>query len=375
MVRIGSRTLNEWLDPELCKDLRHVEALLQALVDNGYIRRGMAAENSRFWQYIDLKTSGVMYGVFGEKEKQLIKLYIESGGNTVEQDQSTMFENDNTIESLIDKYLGASLPQHKHVKLPDPESGDYVPLAELYTNKRSQFLQSFQRYSIRRATADSFCWGRMKKVMPASDKQAILQWLAVQDPKTPIKDHQKHNNTIPVGANSIASSLNITTRGQLITFLNTLLHVLGKYLDPREHYTESGIVMTLMYDIISRNAPLGNVDADIEAMLEPLGYWALLGVCMYTLDSTFLNNTCDVKTLLTDKVKTEEDKEKLDGSIRHAARQIKFDIPGEKRNSSLVRSTLLAKGMSTLSKNWQKLISLLLSILLSFIFLQIVDTQ
>lgn len=381
MVRIGSYNLNEWLDPERCKDLRHVESFLKALVDSGYIRKGMPAENSKFWQYISAETRGVMYGVFSEKEKQLIKLYIESDVNSTDKPQTTStFQDNSAIEALIDKYLGKSLSLHKNVQLPDPDTGDYKPLADIYTNNRSKFLQSFKRYSIRRATADSFCWGRMKKVMPESDKQLLLQWLAVHDPKMMNASHTQHNNTIPAGVDSIVTSFNITSHQQLVKYLNTLLYVISKYLDPREHCTESGIIMTRMYDVISRHTPLGSIDKDVERVLQPLNYWALLGVCMHTLQSTFLSNTCDANTLLDDRIASEEDRQRLLKTIKHAAKKMQFNIPGENMNrkksntsSLLVSDKLRASGTNSMPKSCQRLLTLLLSIFTSFILLSVLE--
>lgn len=380
LVRIGGRTLNEWLDPELCKDLRHVESLLEALVESGYIRKGMPAENSKFWSYISAETLGVMYGVFSEKEKQLIKLYIESGedANNNQEQPSTTINHNSEIEALIEKYLAPALSQHKFVQLPDPDTGDCKTLPDIFNNKRSQFLQSFQRYSVRRSAADSFCWGRMKKVMPEKDKELLLKWLAVYDPKTVNASQTQHNNTVPVGVNSVEKSLRITSKQQLITFINTLLYVISRYLDPREHYTERGVMMTLMYDIISRNTALGSVDHDTEAILQPLSYWILLGICVHTLQSTFLSNTYNRNTLLDEKVILEEDKQRLSKAVKHAEESIIFEISGEyinKSNSlSPVKDKVMARGDSSAPQSIKKILSFILPTFASFLLLLILES-
>lgn len=379
LVRIGSRTLNEWLDPELCKDLRHVETMLEALVESGYIRKGMPAENSKFWQYVSMENKGVMYGVFSDKEKQLIKLYIENGVNSKEKLQdSPAYQDNNEIEALIDKYLGGSLALHKNVQLPDPDTGDYKSLPELYNNKRDKLLQSFKRYSVRRATADSFCWGRMKKVMPEKDKQIILRWLAVHDSNTGNEPQKLNKNIIPDGTDNIEGSLHITSKSKLVTFLNTLLYVIAKYLDPKEHYTESGVIMTLMYDIISRNTPLGSIDSNMEAMLQPLSYWALLGIIMHVLRSTSLSLKCDANKLLDDRITSKEDKQRLKTAIKQAENCLILEVPGEyvKNSPSFpMGGKFTTRGVNTIPPCWQKLLSLLLSILTSFVLLNVIGVM
>jgi len=386
-VKIGSRTLNEWLDPELCQDLRHVESFLEGLCESGYIRKGKPADQSKFWQIISANTCGVMYGVFSEKEKQLFKLYIEEGqverrnsSDVVGRQEQEACENNrnDVIEGLIDKYLGPALSQHKHVQLPDPETGDYKSLAELYITNRKEFLRCFERYSIRRATFDSFCWGRMKKVMPEKDKQILIKWLGVHDPMSTTSSIE-HNNTIPVGIDEISSSLTVSSEKELVTFLNTLLCVIAKYLDPREHYTERGIIMTWVYDLTSRHTSLGTIDENIEAILQPLDYWTLLGVCLYTIQSTSLKNKCEEMTkFIAERFTLQEDKERVEKNIKLASKQISFNIVNEyrtSRNDSVNRNLLLTKGLKSFYvRDWQDSVSLILTLLGLFMILHVFGT-
>jgi len=206
----------------------------------------------------------------------------------------------------------------------------------------------------------------MKKVMPEKDKQTLIEWLGVHDPMSTSSSIQ-HNNTIPVGMDCISSFLSISTERELVTYLNTLLYVISKYLDPREHYTERGIIMTFMYDLISRHTSLGGIDENIEMILQPLDYWTLLGVCVHTVQSTSLRNKCDIKKLLDERLTLEEDRERLDKNTKHASKQISFNVSSDNALSVAGRKNKNFKLFSL--KGWQDSFSFILSLFGLIMFL------
>jgi hypothetical protein len=70
--RVGGRSINDWLaTPEQMPDM------LAALVKAGWIERGQAAEQSRFWRLIQGPNAS-MFGVFSDYEQQVLRDWIES---------------------------------------------------------------------------------------------------------------------------------------------------------------------------------------------------------------------------------------------------------------------------------------------------------
>ena len=68
--RIAGRTVNDWLsNPE------QIEDFIQALQNNGWIRRHESPENSRFWRLLE-GDSAPMFGVFTNYERQVIRDWI-----------------------------------------------------------------------------------------------------------------------------------------------------------------------------------------------------------------------------------------------------------------------------------------------------------
>lgn len=71
--RIGGRTVNEWLSAP-----GQVGGFFDALQERGWIRRGQAPSNSRFWLLIEGEQAS-MFGVFSAYEKQLLHDWIADG--------------------------------------------------------------------------------------------------------------------------------------------------------------------------------------------------------------------------------------------------------------------------------------------------------
>lgn len=72
--RIGGRSVNDWLaQPE------QIPAFLDALVDAGWIQRGVNAEQSRFWRLVHSEDAA-MFGVFSSYEQQMLRDWIEASG-------------------------------------------------------------------------------------------------------------------------------------------------------------------------------------------------------------------------------------------------------------------------------------------------------
>src|SRR5690606_11168725 len=68
--RIAGRTVNDWLsNPE------QIEDFIQALQNNGWIRRHESPENSRFWRLLE-GDSAPVFGVFTNYERQVIRDWI-----------------------------------------------------------------------------------------------------------------------------------------------------------------------------------------------------------------------------------------------------------------------------------------------------------
>lgn len=70
--RIGGRTVNDWLS-----EPANMPAFVEALQRSGWIKRGEAAENSRFWKLIDGERAD-MFGVFSAYEQQVLRDWISS---------------------------------------------------------------------------------------------------------------------------------------------------------------------------------------------------------------------------------------------------------------------------------------------------------
>jgi hypothetical protein len=68
--RLAGRTVNEWLAQR-----ERIPAFLQQMEKSGWIRRGEAPENSRFWRLIEGEHAE-MFGVFNEYERQLLRDWI-----------------------------------------------------------------------------------------------------------------------------------------------------------------------------------------------------------------------------------------------------------------------------------------------------------
>ncbi|MBC7500858.1 MAG: iron-containing redox enzyme family protein [Herminiimonas sp.] len=70
--RVGGRTVNDWLSQP-----RQIPAFLKSLESTGWIKRGEAPENSRFWRLIQSERAE-MFGVFSSYEQQVLQDWIWS---------------------------------------------------------------------------------------------------------------------------------------------------------------------------------------------------------------------------------------------------------------------------------------------------------
>lgn len=70
--RVGGRTVNDWLS-----DPAQIPDFLQKLEDTGWIKRGEAPENSRFWRLIQ-SDRAEMFGVFTVYEQQILQDWIST---------------------------------------------------------------------------------------------------------------------------------------------------------------------------------------------------------------------------------------------------------------------------------------------------------
>lgn len=77
--RIGGRTVNDWLSTA-----DNIPGFVAALQSSGWIKRGQAPENSRFWKLIEGERAD-MFGIFSAYEKQVLRDWIVSGGPEVPQ--------------------------------------------------------------------------------------------------------------------------------------------------------------------------------------------------------------------------------------------------------------------------------------------------
>ncbi|WP_426113452.1 iron-containing redox enzyme family protein [Massilia sp. PWRC2] len=69
--RLAGRSINDWLArPE------QIPAMLAAMAKGGWIARGQAAEQSRFWRLLQ-GTHATMFGVFSDYEQQVLRDWIE----------------------------------------------------------------------------------------------------------------------------------------------------------------------------------------------------------------------------------------------------------------------------------------------------------
>lgn len=71
--RIAGRTVNDWL-----QDPAQAPGLLRALEQTGWLRRGAAPEESRFWRLLQ-GDRGEMFGVFNAYEQQVLADWIADG--------------------------------------------------------------------------------------------------------------------------------------------------------------------------------------------------------------------------------------------------------------------------------------------------------
>ena len=71
--KLDGRTVNEWLS-----EPGQIPAFLETLERRGWIKRGQAPDQSRFWRLIEGE-GAAMFGVFSEYEKQLLEDWITAG--------------------------------------------------------------------------------------------------------------------------------------------------------------------------------------------------------------------------------------------------------------------------------------------------------
>jgi hypothetical protein len=69
--KVAGRTVNAWL-----ADPSQIPAFLDQLVQAGWIRRGVGAEESRFWRLIQSENAE-MFGVFSAYEQEVLRAWIE----------------------------------------------------------------------------------------------------------------------------------------------------------------------------------------------------------------------------------------------------------------------------------------------------------
>lgn len=72
--QFSGKTINDWLS-----DPAQIAEFLQVMIEKGWIVKGAAVEQSRFWKMID-QPEGKMFGVFNATEKQIIKDWIQGAG-------------------------------------------------------------------------------------------------------------------------------------------------------------------------------------------------------------------------------------------------------------------------------------------------------
>lgn len=330
-VKIGQYTLNEWLDPAKCNNLSHIENLFNAMIQQGYISMNQPAENSKFWQYMNSSTTGVMYGVFNNKEKELIKLYIENNYNhnnnqynDINNDRNN-YKLDSKMELLIDKYLGNTMKQHQHITLLDTDIHQYVSMNDIYENKRNKLLQYMSRYSTRKSINDSLCIGKMKRVMPEQDKKIFLEWLNINDNYSDSVSHTNNNNqteqTIDLSNNqqqTIWSHDESTYKNKLdiifdlhskndeSTLLNTLLCVLSRYITPLNHWTDRGVFITSLYNTLIQHTSHDYVNQQWLQQLQDYQYNVLLTMLISLIQHTTLNLSIDISNTLKQYLTTDE---------------------------------------------------------------------
>ncbi|GKS85635.1 iron-containing redox enzyme family protein [Acidovorax sp. SUPP1855] len=80
--RIGGRTVNDWLGPQ-----GDIDAMLDALVDNGWIQLGASVSQSRFWNLLQGERAE-MFGVFTGYELQVIHDWIRGEDSRDGQDHA-----------------------------------------------------------------------------------------------------------------------------------------------------------------------------------------------------------------------------------------------------------------------------------------------
>lgn len=85
--RLAGRTINEWLAQR-----ERIPEFLQQMEKSGWIRRGEAPENSRFWRLIEGEHAE-MFGVFNEYERQLLRDWIATPAGERSTDTPTRRAN------------------------------------------------------------------------------------------------------------------------------------------------------------------------------------------------------------------------------------------------------------------------------------------
>ncbi|MET0379196.1 MAG: iron-containing redox enzyme family protein [Spongiibacteraceae bacterium] len=115
--RVAGRTVTDWL-----RDPKHMPQFLQALEDDGWIKRGQAAEQSRFWSLLN-GDKAKMFGVFTAIEQQLIRDWIEGGKCGVTQGDPRFRERN----------VGP-----RHMESPSDASGDLYRLRKTLAASRDR---------------------------------------------------------------------------------------------------------------------------------------------------------------------------------------------------------------------------------------------
>ncbi|WCM86347.1 iron-containing redox enzyme family protein [Acidovorax sp. NCPPB 3576] len=139
--RVGGRTINDWLGPQ-----RDIGALLDALVDGGWIKLGAPVAQSRFWNLLQGERAE-MFGVFTGYELQVIHDWIRGDDSRDGQDYAQPSSANQTrrlpsFRALARHRSGDQAPGHSEPTL-DPELDRFkAQLQSLEGDPRRQFLSA-----------------------------------------------------------------------------------------------------------------------------------------------------------------------------------------------------------------------------------------
>lgn len=110
--KIRGMTVNEWLS-----DSEQIPRFLEALVEEGWIRRNQDPDNSKFWHLLQ-GSKAKMFGVFSPRERGVIYEWIAGEWHNSGQADNRVFNADRQLKSSVQGRSKLSIPRAAPIPAP-----------------------------------------------------------------------------------------------------------------------------------------------------------------------------------------------------------------------------------------------------------------